>query len=210
MEWLNEVLTSLTAGIDVSNPHMLGIIFLLGAVSEIGFPLFFAIETFLFFISYDYGPLSSPALLMVSMMVAGRLVGSILLYTITRVVGSRFLDWLGRRSDWILKAVEKFTEKINNQPITAVTLVRLTPGMLQVPSITSGAIRLSPLKFAVGVACSSLIYDGILLFLGYTAQFALPHLNAGPKTYLIVGFIVLIGLIWITLFLSFRRGLRGQ
>jgi len=209
MEWFSDLISYLANGVTLSHPLTLGVLFLLGLVSELGFPLLFSIETFLFFISYDHGPLSSQALLMVAMLLAGREVGALILYFIVRIIGSPFLDWLGRRSSWFLKAVEKFKARINKNPTIAVTLVRLTPGLLQVPSITAGVIRLRPASFTAGVALSSLAYDFILILLGYSARFALPHLNAAPRTYLFVGFFLLIGLVWLTLFLCFRRSFRS-
>ena len=145
---------------------------------------------------------------MVVLLLAGREVGAAVLYWTVRLIGSRFLDWLGRRSSWLMKAVEKFRGRVNKNPAIAVTLVRLTPGLLQVPSIAGGAIRLRPLSFAAGVAFSSLIYDIILILLGFSAQFALPHLNAAPRTYLFIGFFLLIALVWLILFLASRRSFR--
>jgi membrane protein DedA with SNARE-associated domain len=209
MEWFSELLSYLVSGISLSHPLTLVVLFLLGLISELGFPLLFSIETFLFFISYDNGPLSSQAMLMVVLLLIGREAGSSVLYWIVRLIGSPFLDWLGRRSSWFLRAVEKFKVRVNKNPAIAVTLVRLTPGLLQVPSIAAGAIRLRLLSFAAGVALSSLIYDFILILLGFSARFALPHLNAAPRTYLFVGFFLLIVLVWLALFLASRRSFRS-
>ena len=205
MDWFGRLITELTSGVSVSHPGILLVVFLLGGLSELGFPLFFSIETFLFFASYDHGPLSSPVLLLVAMLLAGRLVGSLILYFITRLIGSSFINWLGKRMNWFYKAVEAFKKRVDVKPITAVTLGRLTPGLLQVPSLTAGLIKLNPLKFAAGVAFSSIIYDVILILLGFSATFALPHLKAGAKTYLFIGFFLLIAIVWAILFISFRR-----
>jgi membrane protein DedA with SNARE-associated domain len=209
MEWFNELLSYLVSGISLSHPLTLVVLFLLGLISELGFPLLFSIETFLFFVSYDNGPLSSQVMLMVVLLLIGREAGSSVLYWIVRLIGSPFLDWLGRRSSWFLKAVEKFKGRVNKNPAMAVTLVRLTPGLLQVPSIAAGAIRLRLLSFAAGVALSSLIYDFILILLGFSARFVLPHLNAEPKTYLFIGFFLLIALVWLIMFLASRRSFRS-
>lgn len=206
MEWLGRLILHLTEGVSLAHPGVLVVIFIIGAISELGFPLFFAIETFLFFASYDHGPLSSEALLLVAMLLGGREAGSMLLYAFTRILGAPFVDWMERHLRWFSKAVERFKEHVNRQPVIAVVLGRLTPGLLQVPTITAGMIRLSPGKFAAGVAISSLIYDFILILLGYSARFALPHLQAGPRAYLFIGFFLLIAVVWIVLFLAFRRG----
>ena len=59
MEWIKSLLTSVTSGVSINHPVIMVVIFALIALNEIGFPLFFALEVFLFFISYQYGPLSS-------------------------------------------------------------------------------------------------------------------------------------------------------
>ena len=142
---------------------------------------------------------------MVAMLLLGRELGANTLYLVTRGLGSRFLDWLERRSARTMKAVESFKLRVNKNPALMVTMVRITPGLLQVPSITAGAVRLRPWSFITGVALSSLIYDTILILLGYSAQFLLPHMNAQPKTYLFLGFGGLIILVWIILFFVSRR-----
>jgi membrane protein DedA with SNARE-associated domain len=205
MEWLNSLLTYLTSGVNFSHPFTLTVLFILGMVSELGFPLFFSLEIFLFFISFDSGPLSVPALLVVLMLLLGRELGANVLYLLTRTLGSRFLDWLEKRSTRTMKAVEQFKTRVNKNPTIMVTIVRITPGLLQVPAITAGAIRLKPLSFAEGVALSSVIYDFIFLMLGLSARFILPHINAQPKTFLLIGFGCLIVLVWLVLFFAYRH-----
>ena len=147
MEWISSLLNNLTSGVSVHHPVTLLIIFTLGALSEVGVPLFFSLEILLFFISYDYGPLSSQSLLMVLMLLLGRETGSNLLYLVTRRLGSRFLDWLEKRSLRTRRSVEQFKARLNKNPTIMVAMVRITPGLLQVPSITAGAVRLRPLSF---------------------------------------------------------------
>ena len=205
MEWINSLLNYLTSGVSVHHPVTLLVIFTLGALSEVGVPLFFSLEILLFFISYDYGPLSSQALLMVLMLLLGRETGANLLYLVTRSLGRRFLDWLAKRSLRTMRSVEQFRARLNKNPTIMVAMVRITPGLLQVPSITAGAVRLRPLSFVGGVALSSLIYDTILILLGFSARFVLPHMNTQPKTYLFVGFCCLIVIVWLILFLFSRH-----
>jgi membrane protein DedA with SNARE-associated domain len=205
MDWVNSLLNYLTSDVNIHHPITLLIIFTLGALSEVGVPLFFSLEILLFFISYNYGALSSQSLLMVLMLLFGRETGSNLLYVVTRGLGSRFLDWLEKRSLRMLRSVEQFKVRLNKNPIIMVAMVRITPGFLQVPSITAGAVRLHPSSFVGGVALSSLIYDSILILLGFSARFILPHMHAQPKTYLFIGFCCLIVLVWFILFLLYRH-----
>lgn len=203
MEWLSNFLASLGTGVTFDNPAAIGTLFFIGLISEIGFPLVFSIETFLFFISYDIGPLSSPALITVLMLLTGRQAGAAILYTVSRALGTIFLNWLGRHFPRLVKTEERLRSRLESRNIQAVTVVRLTPGLLQVPSITAGIIKMRYWEFGAGVAASSLIYDFILILLGFIARFALPHLAAGPKTFLIIGLVVIIILVWlITYFTS--------
>ena len=215
MEWIKSLLTSVTSGVNIGHPIILLVIFSLVAANEVGFPLFFALEILLFFISFHYGPLSSQSLLLVLILLSGRELGANVLYLAARGLGSRFLDWLERRSARTMRAVEKFKARLNDKPAIMVAMVRITPGLLQVPSIAAGAVRLRPVNFIEGVALSSLISDFIIIFLGFSARFLLPGMNTQPKTYLCVSFCCLIALVWVILFLlcrhhSVKHGARKQ
>jgi len=205
MEWIKSLLTSVTSGVSISHPLILIVIFALIALNEVGFPLFFALEIFLFFLSYQYGPLSSQSLLLVVMLLLGREFGANVLYLAARGLGSRFLIWLEKRSLRTMRAVEKFKARLNTNPAIMVAMVRITPGPLQVPSITAGAVRLRQLSFIEGVALSSLINDFIVIFLGYSARSILPGMDVQPKIYLFINFCCLIALVWVVLFLLYRR-----
>jgi membrane protein DedA with SNARE-associated domain len=104
-----------------------------------------------------------------------------------------------------MRAVEKFKTRLNDKPVIMVAMVRITPGLLQVPSVTAGVVRLRILSFFEGVALSSLINDFIVIFLGFSARFLLPRLGTQPKTYLGVSFCALIAFVWIILFLLYRH-----
>ena len=129
MEWVKSLLNYLASGVNIHHPINLLIILILGAFSEVGVPLFFSLEILLFFISYTYGPLTYPALLVILMLLLGREVGSNFLYLVARGLGGRFLDWLGKRSSRTAKAVEQFKGRLNKNPALVVAIVRITPGL---------------------------------------------------------------------------------
>ena len=205
MEWIKSLLGYITSGVNLNHPEILLIILTLTVVNEIGFPLFFALEILLFFVSYQYGPLSAQSLLLLAILLAGREIGANSLYFAARGLGSRYLDWLEKRSSRTMRAVEKFKLKLNDKPVVMVAMVRITPGLLQVPSVTAGVVRLRLLSFFEGVALSSLINDFLVIFLGFSARFLLPRLDTQPKTYLGVSFGALIAFVWIILFLLIRH-----
>ena len=112
MEWLNNLLSYISSGVSFSHPVVLLSLVALGLVSEIGMPLFFALEIFLFYIAYDFGPLSTQALLTIFMLLLGREAGANLLYLVTDLLGGRFLNWLGKRSPRTLRAVVNFRARL--------------------------------------------------------------------------------------------------
>ena len=205
MEWIKSLLSYITSGVNVSHPEILLIILALTIVNEIGFPLFFALEILLFFISYQYGPLSSQSLLLLAILLSGREIGANSLYFAARGMGSRFLYWLEKRSARTMRGVEKFKLKLNDKPVIMVAMVRITPGLLQVPSVTAGVVRMRLISFFEGVALSSLINDFIVIFLGFSARFLLPRMDTQPKTYLCVSFCALIAFVWVILFFLYRH-----
>jgi membrane protein DedA with SNARE-associated domain len=205
LEGIKSFLTYITSGVSFSHPGFLLVIFGLAAVNEIGFPLFFTLEILLFFISYQYGPLSSQSLLILIVLLLGRELGANALYFAARGLGGRFLDWLEKRSSRTMRAIEKFKTRLNNHPTIMVALVRITPGLLQVPSVAAGAIRLRISSFIEGVGLSSLIDDVIVILLGFSARFFLTRMNTQPKTYLFASFCCLIALVWVALLLLYRR-----
>jgi membrane protein DedA with SNARE-associated domain len=210
MEWIKSLLNYITSGVNIGHPEILLIILTLTIVNEIGFPLFFALEILLFFISYQYGPLSSQSMLLLAILLSGREIGANSLYFASRGLGSRFLDWLEKRSTRTMRGVEKFKTTLKDKPVIMVAMVRITPGLLQVPSVTAGVVRMRLLSFFEGVALSSLINDFIVIFLGFSARFLLPRIATQPKTYLCVSFCGLIALVWVILFLLYRHKSAGH
>ena len=205
MAWTKSLTTYITSGISINHPVFLLVLFGLAAVNEIGLPLFFALEILLFFVSYQHGPLSSQSLLILLVLLLGRELGANALYLAARGLGGRFLDWLEKRSSRTMRAIEKFKTRLNSHPTIMVALVRITPGLLQVPSIAAGAVRLRISSFIEGVGLSSLIDDVIVIFLGFSARFFLTRMNTQPKTYLFASFCCLIALVWVALLFLYHR-----
>jgi membrane protein DedA with SNARE-associated domain len=210
MEWLYELLSRLSHDVNLGNPTTLGVLYALGIVGDIGFPLLFTVEMFLFFTSYNIGPLSSQALLIVLMLLLGRETGAALLYWVSRTLGRPLINRIGRRFPRLLDWMERVSVRISRHSVLSVAVVRLTPGMLQIPSLVAGIMPLRYLEFTLGVALSSLAYDVVMILLGLSARFGLRHLQVKPETYLIAGFIIFIAVVWITLYLVHRHGLRRQ
>ncbi len=208
MEWLYELLSRLTYGVSLGNPATLGALFSLGIVGDIGVPLLLTVEVFLFFTSYNIGPLSTQVLLIVLMLLLGREGGAALLYWVSRVLGSPLINRVGKRFPWLPNRMKWVRTRLSKQPALSVAVVRLTPGLLQIPSLTAGVMRLRYFDFALGVALSSLAYDIVIILFGLSARFGLQNLKTNPTPYLMVGFIILSSIVWLALYFASRRSLR--
>jgi membrane protein DedA with SNARE-associated domain len=208
MEWLYSQLSGLTEGVRLGNPAALGVLFSLGIVGDIGVPLLLTVEVFLFFASYNVGPLSTQVLLIVLMLLLGREVGAAVLYWVSRVLGSPLINRVAKRLPWLPKRIEWVRTKLDRKPALSVAVVRLTPGLLQMPSLAAGIMRLRYSDFALGVALSSLAYDVVIVLFGLSARFGLENLKSNPTPYLLAGFIIFSAIVWLAFYFASRRSLR--
>jgi membrane protein DedA with SNARE-associated domain len=210
MGWLYSQLSGLSEGVSLANPGALAVLFSLGIVGDIGVPLLLTVEVFLFVTVYSVGPLSTQVLLIVLMLLLGREVGAAALYWVSRVLGSPLISRVGRRFPWLPDRIGWVRTKLDRKPALSVAVVRLTPGLLQIPSLAAGVTRLPYSDFALGVALSSLIYDVMIVLFGFGARFGLEDLTTNPTSYLLAGFIIFSAAVWLGLYFASRRKLRGQ
>jgi membrane protein DedA with SNARE-associated domain len=208
MEWLYSQLSGLSEGVSLTNPAALGVLFSLGVVGDIGVPLLLTVEVFLFVTVYDVGPLSTQVLLIVLALLLGREVGAAALYWVSRVLGSPLISRVGKRLPWLPDRIRWVRIRMDRRPALSIAVVRLTPGLLQIPSLAAGVTRLPYSNFALGVALSSLIYDVVIVLLGLGARFGLQGLKANPASYLLAGFIIFSAVVWLGLYFASRRKLR--
>ena len=208
MEWLYSLLSELCEGVSLGNPAALGVLFSLGIIGDIGVPLLLTVELFLFFASYNVGPLSTEVLLIVLALLLGREVGAAALYWVSRTLGSRLISRVGKRLPWLPNRIEWVGTRLYKRPALSIALVRLTPGLLQIPSLAAGVTRLRYSDFILGVALSSLAYDVVVILLGLGARFGLENLKTNPASYLLGGFIIFSAIVWLALYFASRRRLR--
>jgi membrane protein DedA with SNARE-associated domain len=208
MEWLYLQLSGLAEGVTVGNPAALGVLFSLGIIGDIGVPLLLSVEVFLFVTSYNVGPLSKQVLLIVLALLLGREVGAAALYWVSRVLGSPIINRVGKRFPWLPSRIEWVRARLDRKPALSVAVVRLTPGLLQIPSLAAGLTRLRYSDFALGVALSSLAYDVLIILFSLGARSGLDNLTANPASYLLTGFIIFSSTMWVALYLVSRRKLK--
>lgn len=211
MGFLNNLLQNniLEKTFSVGNPSGLLILFFLAAVTDIGIPIPFVLDSILMFTAYNvwgtHEQTWTTVVLIVIMLFAGRLLGSSILYMLSRMLGKVFINWVKRHFPSMGNRVDSYCKRLDRWAPLAVTTGRLTPGLLQITSVISGTIRVRFYYFVLGIAFASIVYDGILVLLGYIAARSSRALDTNFGIWLMVGMIVLVCLLWPTIFFCVQR-----
>jgi membrane protein DedA with SNARE-associated domain len=170
MEFLKDVLSSMLSLVVQGSPWALAIISVIGAVTELGIPTLFAIDTVVLFASFQVGLLSSELFLVILALLFGRLLGSSMIYWASRFLGQRFLKWLEKYQPKISAQINSVAGKLANRATLSITFARLTPGLLTAVSVGSGLVKIRFRYFLEGVALSSIIADFSLVLIGVLAK----------------------------------------
>ena len=86
IEWINGALATLAASISVDNAAGLAAIFFIAMSCDIGIPFPFVLDTIVFFTTYKVGALSWPVLLVIVMLLGGSLLGTSIIYWVSRLL----------------------------------------------------------------------------------------------------------------------------
>ncbi len=199
------LLTNLEATFNPGNPSGLLILFLLAVITDIGVPIPFVLDTILILAAYHSGPLSVPVLLIVLMLFAGRQLGSGILYVLSRFLGKSFLDWVKRRVPSVGNGLDSFKSRLKRWAPLAIVTGRLTPGLLQITSVASGAVCLRYTDFAIGIALASIIYDGILILLGFIAAHSPKSDDIDFTVWMLIALVITVCILWPVIFIVVRR-----
>lgn len=205
IEWINGALATLAASISVDNPTGLAAIFFITVSCDIGIPFPFVLDTILFFTTYKMGALSWPVLLVLMMLLGGSLLGTSIIYWVSRLLGTRFVDWVGRRSKFLRRNLEQFQNKLGRWTIPVIVAARLTPGLMQVSSVAAGTIRIPYYQVVLASVFSFIIYDGTLIILGTLARLGLKDVGPEYSAWIVIGFVVIMAAIFVTVHLIRRR-----
>jgi membrane protein DedA with SNARE-associated domain len=208
--WINAALATLATSISVDNPAGLAAIFFIAASCDIGIPFPFVLDTIVFFTTYEAGPLSWPVLLVVVMLFGGSLLGTSTLYWISRLLGPRFVGWVGRRSKFLKRNFEQFQNRLDKWKIPVIVAARLTPGLMQVSSAAAGTTRVPYYQMVLATLFSFIVYDGTLVILGTLAR--LGFHNVGPRysAWIVICFVGIMTAIFIAVHLIRRRLSRAK
>ena len=205
IEWINGALATLAASINVDNPGGLAAIFFLAMSADIGIPFPFALDTIVFFTTYKMGALSLPVLLVLMMLLGGSLLGTSVIYWVSRLLGPRFVDWVGKRSKFLRRNFEQFQNRLGRWSIPVIVAARLTPGLMQVSSVAAGTVRVPYYQVVVAIVLSFIIYDGTLIILGTIARLGLKDVGPQYAAWIVIGFVAIMAAIFAAVHLIRRR-----
>ena len=203
--WINGALSTLAASISVDNLAGLVAIFFIAMSCDIGIPFPFVLDTIVFFTTYTVGPLSWPVLLVVVMLFGGSLLGTSIIYWVSRLLGTRFVNWIGRRSKFLRRNLEQFQNKLGRWTIPVIVAARLTPGLMQISSVAAGTLRIPYYQLVLACVFSFIIYDGTLIVLGTLARLGLKDVGPEYSAWIVIGFVVIMAAIFVTVHLVRRR-----
>jgi len=203
--WINGALSTLAASISVDNLAGLVAIFFIAMSCDIGIPFPFVLDTIVFFTTYTVGPLSWPVLLVVVMLFGGSLLGTSIIYWVSRLLGTRFVNWIGRRSKFLRRNLEQFQNRLGRWTIPVIVAARLTPGLMQISSVAAGTLRIPYYQLVLACVFSFIIYDGTLIVLGTLARLGLKDVGPEYSAWIVIGFVVIMAAIFITVHLVRRR-----
>jgi len=205
ISWINGALATLAASISVDNPAGLAAIFFIAVSCDIGIPFPFVLDTIVFFTTYKMGALSWPVLLVLIMLLGGSLLGTSILYWVSRLLGTRFVDWIGKRSKFLRRNLEQFQNRLGRWTVPVIVAARLTPGLMQVSSVAAGTMRMRYHQVVLASLFSFIVYDGTLIILGTLARYGLKDVGPEYSAWIVISFVAIMAVVFLTIHLIRRR-----
>ncbi len=209
VEFFTNVFNILESTFMPSNPNGPLVLFLLAAITDVGIPVPFVLDSILILTAYRVmtAPHSSwvPVFVIVIALFLGRQLGSGILYLLSRYLGAAFINWLKCHLPRIGNRMDSLKIRLNHWSLLTIITGRLTPGLLQVTSVACGAVRLRYDYFVVGVALASVVYDGVLILLGFIAAHNPLGTDINFSAWLLISMVVIVGILWPLIFVTARR-----
>ena len=210
IDWINGALAALAASISVDNVAGLAAIFFITVSCDIGIPFPFVLDTIVFFTTYKMGALSWPVLLVLIMLLGGSLVGTSIIYWVSRLLGTRFVDWVGKRSKFLRRNFEQFQNRLGGWTVPVIVAARLTPGLMQVSSVAAGTMRIRYYQMVLAIVFSFIVYDGTLIILGTLARLGFKDVGPEYSFWIVLGFVAVMASVFLTIHLIRRRSNRAN
>jgi len=205
IDWINAALPALAASISVDNPAGLAAIFFIALSCDIGIPFPFVLDTIVFFTTYEVGALSWPVLLALVMLLGGSMLGTSILYWVSRLLGPRFVNWVGRRSKFLQRNLERFQNRLGRWRIPIIVAARLTPGLMQVSTVAAGTTRIPYYQMVLAIVFSFVAYDGTLVALGTIARLGLRDVGPQYSAWIVIGFVGIMTMVFVVIHLIRRK-----
>jgi membrane protein DedA with SNARE-associated domain len=197
MDFLSGLVSSITGSLSESNPGALATLFIVSALTEVGVPFPFLLDTVLIYAGYQFGILSPQVGAIILALLFGREVGAGALYWVSRLFGDPFIRWVGKKFPRLTGGLDRVMARLNHRVPVAVAIARLTPGILSLVSIASGTCRLSYWHFVLGVVLASAFADGILILSGVLTRHGFDYFGINPPPWLVIAaFLTIILLVW--------------
>jgi membrane protein DedA with SNARE-associated domain len=165
IEFFSELAKNAFQAFNSGHPIALLLLFLISALTEIGIPFPFILDTLLILAGYQTG-IMQIGLIMLSLML-GREVGATAIYWLARVVGKVFVNWISKRFPVVRTRMQWLEVKLRHRAPLAVAIARLTPGLLTPSTVAAGVMCLRYWYLVLGIAISSVIADAVLLIVGF-------------------------------------------
>jgi membrane protein DedA with SNARE-associated domain len=130
---------------------------------------------------------------------AGSLVGAFLLYWLGAALGrERSIRLLGRLPLVDEEDFQKGADWFDRHGRPAVFFSRLLPGLRSVISLPAGAARMNLLQFGIFTGAGSLLWNGLLIFLGWLlgSQYELVDRYSSVLDWLVIGAIAAV-IVWL-------------
>ncbi len=194
IEWLEEITALALAAIHNGKITALFSLFFITALTEIGIPFPYIVDTVLFVSSYQTRAITTQLGVVVAVIFAGRLSGASTMYWLTRTLGNALISWMSRRFPRLHRRYAKVTYRIHRRAVPGIIVTRLMQ-LLTLASVAAGAIKVPYHHFLIGVTVSAIVFDGALVAFGMLAGHGLQRYEVVPSTLIIIaGFIAIIGL----------------
>lgn len=152
-------------GLSSGQPWAFVSVFFLLIFNEIGLPLPIVYESLLLFAGYQVarGQLHFIPIALFGLL--GSTFGASLVFGVFYAFGGPILrlPFLDNH----LGKIKTLKQELLRREIWAVTLARLTPGLIGLTGVAAGLLRLNYLKFVLGVMLSNLVWAVIVLSVGY-------------------------------------------
>ncbi len=182
-------------------------LFLIAVLSEMSVPFPFVIDTTVLFVGYHAGFFSVRMLVLLLVLYVGGVFGSGLVYLLSRLLGSRFINLLAKRRNGLHNVVSRLSARLSRKKVPlAVAMARLTPGLLTPVSVASGCIGLPFRMFVAGLGIATLVTDAVLVTVGVATRGAVvSHLSGSSSILISLSITISISLAWILGLLIHRR-----